>query len=116
TNPGEVEAFAAALVARAAELRLPALFQRARAGAVLQVIDRSGISVIAVGSAALSEDELEAVLRFGLSQYLAVGFADAQALFEAGVEHEPLSSVSPGDVYVIAGGARDGEILCMMAL
>jgi hypothetical protein len=112
----EVEAFAQTLVARAAALRMPALFERSRSDALLQVIDRSGVSVIVVESAALSENELEAVLRFRLAQYLAVGFADAQALFEARIEHEPLASVSATDVQLIAGSAHDGEILCTMAL
>lgn len=110
------DAFAGSLMARAAELKLPALFQRSCHDAVLQVLDRSGVSVVVVENAMLSDDELESVLRFRLAQYLAVGFADAHSLFEAGVEHEPLSSVSPTDLHVLAGSARDGEILCTMAL
>ena len=62
------------------------------------------------------EEELAAVLRFRLAQYLAVGFADARAVLESGLDHEPLSSVPPSDFHVLAGDALDGEILCYLAV
>jgi Cyclic nucleotide-binding domain len=112
----EADAFAESLLARSARLRLPALFERPRPEAVYQVRDRGGVSVVMLETRALSEHELAAVLRFRLAQYLAVGFADAQAVFESGLEHEPLSSVSPSDFHVLAGSAHDGEILCYLAV
>ena len=117
TNRGQdADAFAESLLERAARLRLPELFGRPRPEAVYQVRDRGGVSVVMLETQALSEQELAAVLRFRLAQYLAVGFADPRAVFESGLEHEPLSSVPPSDFHVLAGDAHDGEILCYLAV
>ena len=82
TNRGQdADAFAESLLERAARLRLPELFGRPRPEAVYQVRDRGGVSVVMLETQALSEQELAAVLRFRLAQYLAVGFADASRRF-----------------------------------
>jgi len=118
TNRGDdraVDAFAASLLERADGIRLPGLFCRPRPDALYQMRDRSGVSVAVLQTQALTEDELTSVLRYRLAQYLAAGFADARALYERGLEHEPLSSVPPTDFHVLAGTA-DGELLCSLAI
>jgi hypothetical protein len=108
--------FVRSLVARAESLRLPTLFTWPRPEAVYQVRDRGGVAVTMIQTRDLSEPELAGVLRFRLAQYLAVGFADARAVFESGLEHEPLSSVPRSDYHIIAGSAHDGEVLCYLAV
>jgi Cyclic nucleotide-binding domain len=110
------DAFAAMLVERAAALRLPSLFCRPRSDAVHQVVDRHGVSVAIVETQSLSDEELTAILRFRLAQYLAAGFADADLFYERNLEHEPLASVAPSDLHVVAGSAAEGEILCYLTL
>ncbi len=112
----EPEAFAESLVKHAAALRLPSLFGDSRPDAVHQVFDRAGVSVVMIETRALSEQELTAILRFRLAQYLAAGFADASVIFERRLEHEPLESVAPSDFHVLAGSAEDGEILCYLTV
>jgi SAM-dependent methyltransferase len=113
---GAVNAFVQALLARAANLRLPALFGDSRQGAVYQLRERNGISAVMLETGALTEDEQTTILRFRLAQYLASGFADARRLFAADLDHEPRSSLSRSDYHVIVGSARDGEVLCYMTV
>ena len=112
----DADAFAQSLLERAARVRLPDLFGRSRPEAVYQVRDRGGVSVVMLETRALSEQELAGLLRFRLAQYVAVGFSDARAVMESGLEHEPLSSVPPSDFHVLAGRASDGEILSCLAV
>src|SRR5262245_47646800 len=55
-------------------------------------------------------------MKYRLAQYVAVNFIDSEMVYEARMEHEPLSGVGAGDVHVIAASAETGEILCYAAL
>jgi hypothetical protein len=109
------EAYVAAVVERGASQRLPDLF-RARADAIYRLTDRNGVSVTVLPTPALDEAELIALLRYRLAQYIAVGFVDPDLVYEARMEHEPLSHVSADDIHLIAGSARGGELLCYLSL
>jgi hypothetical protein len=108
----EVEAFIAALVEDADRQRLPELFSGDHPGALYWVQDRYGVSVIALPTSALSEEQLVKILQYRLAQYLLVNFADAHMVYEAQMRHEPRSAVSEEDIHVLAGEAATGQILC----
>jgi hypothetical protein len=108
--------FAERLLARATALRVPALFGRHHPEAVYEVRNRNGLSVLVLPTEALTEDELSAILSFRLAQYVAAGFVDVAALYDRGVDREPLSSIPRTDLHVIAGTARDGELLAYLAV
>src|SRR5215831_6300443 len=93
----EVEAYIAALVEDADRQRLPELFEGDHPGALYRVHDRHGVSVIALPTTALSEEQCVKILKYRLAQYLLVNFADARMVYEAQLEHEPLSAVSEQD-------------------
>jgi hypothetical protein len=111
-HDAEVEAYIAALVEDADRQRLPELFGGDHPGALYQMHDRHGVSVIALPTTALSEEQLVKILKYRLAQYLLVHFADARMVYEAQLEHEPFSAVSDQDIHVIAGVATTGQILC----
>jgi hypothetical protein len=113
---GAVGEFLGRLLERAWALRLPDLFTCACPGAVWQRLDRHGVSVVALPTEALTEDELETVRRFVLAHLVAAGFADLDALYEARVEALPRSSIRPGELHLLAGSPDDGEILCYTAV
>jgi hypothetical protein len=108
----EVEAYITALVEDADRQRLPELFDSEHPGALYWMHDRHGVSVIALPTSALSEEQLVKILQYRLAQYLLVNFADAHMVYEAQLQHEPRSAVSEGDIHVIAGEAATGQILC----
>jgi len=110
-NP-EAEAFAQGVIEAVAQQRLPELFAGARPEALYRLPDRNGVSVVVLRTPALTEEQLRRLLKYRMAQYLAVHFVDPQTVYEARVEHEPLTNVSPDDVHVIAGCAETGEILC----
>ncbi len=108
----EVETFARGLIDAVAHQRIPDLFSRAHPNALYSVPNRNGVCVLALRTTDLLEDELVAMMKYRLAQYLAVQFVDATMIYEERLEHEPLSSVSPLDIHVIAGSVETGEILC----
>lgn len=112
--------YAAALIERAAGIRLPALFARRRAAGDDRAIHRSrarrGIQAVAVATDALREEELVAIMRYRLAQYLSVHFVDHERIFRERIEYEPLDHTSPHDVHIITGSADTGEIYCYMTL
>jgi hypothetical protein len=112
----EVAAFVQGLIEDAARLRLPELFTGDHPEALYYLPDRNGVGVIALPTTALSEDQLIAIMKYRLAQYLAVNFVDARMVYEARMAYEPLAGVSPHDVHVIAGSTVSGEILCYMAI
>lgn len=121
-KPGEAEEaseaqqYARALIDAAAGITIPELFAGTHSDALYQVADRHGVSVVVLPTPALSEEQLIALMKYRLAQYLAINFVDARMIFEAGIEHEPLSGVSDQDVHVIAGSAATGEVLCYAAI
>jgi len=112
----DVEAFINSLVEKAAHARLPGLFAQRPDGALYRVAEREGVSVVALRTLQLTQDELITLMKFRLAQYVAVNFIDPRMVYDARMEHEPLSGVSEGDVHLIAGSAATGEILCYAAI
>lgn len=110
------EAFIRCLLDKAARQRLPELFTGEHPDALYYIRNRNGVSVIALRTPSLSQDQLIKIMTYRLAQYVAINFVDARMVYEAGMEHEPLSSVSKDEVNVIAGSAETGQILCYMAI
>lgn len=111
-GPG-LQRFLAAVVDAGSRQRVPGLL--AEHDAIYRVRDRHGIDVVALPTTALEDGRLIALLRFRMAQYLALGFFDAAVAFEHGMEHEPLSAVSPSDVHYVAVSPQ-GEILAYATL
>jgi hypothetical protein len=111
----ELEPDAAAWVGRlvddAANIRLPGLFADGR-DSIYRVPERSGIGVIALPGSGLESDELVALMRYRLAQYLDSDFVDGRVVYEQRLEHEPLDAVSDEDIHIVAGSAETGELLC----
>jgi cAMP-dependent protein kinase regulator len=112
----EAAAFIANLIETAARQRLPDLFNGEHPDALFRVPDRNGVSVLVVRTPHLSEEHLVKLMKYRLAQYLAVNFVDTEMIYEARMEYEPLSGVSPYDVHFIAGSTETGEILCYAAV
>ena len=112
----EVEAYARVLIDNAAHARLPELFTAEHPDALYRVPDRNGVSVVVLRTTSLTEEQLISLMKFRLAQYLAVNFIDSKMVYDARMEYEPLSGISPNDVHVIAGSKATGEILCIAAL
>src|SRR5690349_20900347 len=88
----EEVAYCEHLMAVAAGIRLPALFTGDRPGTVWHVPNRHGVSVVALRRSALADEELVALLRYRLGQYVhpSIGIIDPRLVFQARLEHEPL--------------------------
>ena len=112
SDPPEITAFVHNLVEEAARCRLPELFSLGHRDALYRLPDRHGVSVVALRTSSLSEGQLNKLMRYRLAQYLQVNFVDRQMVYEARMMQEPLSSVTPDDIHVIAGDAATGELLC----
>jgi CRP-like cAMP-binding protein len=104
------------LIETAARQRLPDLFAGEYPDALYRVRDRNGVSVLVVRTPQLSEEHLVKLMKYRLAQYLAVNFVDTEMIYQARIEYEPLSGVSPHDVHFIAGSVETGEILCYAAV
>ena len=115
-DDASAEAYVAGLVDAAGEIRLPKLFSKPHKDALFSVPDRQGIAVTALKTSSLKEDELIALMRFRLAQYLEANFVAANVVYERRLEHEPLDGVFPNDIHVVAGSVDDGEILCYATL
>jgi len=112
----EAAAFIGDLIETAARQRLPELFAAEYPDALYRVRNRNGVSVLVVRTPQLSEEHLVKLMKYRLAQYLAVNFVDSEMIYQARMEYEPLSGVSPRDVHFIAGSAETGEILCYAAV
>jgi hypothetical protein len=60
----------------------------------------------------LSSEELVALMRYRLAQYLDSDFVDGRVVYEQRLEHEPLDAVSGDDIHIVAGSAETGELFC----
>ena len=114
TGDPDVDAYVLGLVTRAAEARMPQLFNDGRS--TLYRLERNGVSVIAVPTAGLSESELKAIMAYRLAQYLVVHFVDPRMIYAAKMEHEPVARVSKVDIHFLAGSTETGELLCYATL
>lgn len=108
----ESEGFIRGLLDHAANIRLPELFKGEQPKALYHLPNRHGVSVVALRTASLSQDQLIKIMTYRLAQYVAIGFVDPQMVYKKRMEHEPLSDVSPDEVHIVAGSAETGEILC----
>jgi hypothetical protein len=108
----EAEDFVRSLVEQASVLRLPELFAPERADRIYFQPARNGVVTTVVRTTALSEPELITLMKYRLAQYAVINFVDANMIYEARLEYEPLDGVAPGDIHVIAGSEETGEILC----
>jgi len=104
--------YAQGLIDAATRERLPDLFTADLPGLLYRVAARNGVSVVVLTTSSLTETQLTILMKYRLAQYLATNFVDRAMIYEAGLEHEPLSGVSPDDVHVVAGSVATGEILC----
>lgn len=111
-----VQEFIQDVIAAAGRDRMPELFAHPHPDALYYIPHRSGLSVIALPTPALSPAQLTKLLRYRLAQYLAVGFLDDQRVYEARLEHEPAANVLPADIHYVAGNALTGEIICYLTL
>lgn len=112
----DVAAWVERRVADGSGRRLPELIASGRPELLYRLGDRHGVSVAACRTASLNDAELRSLMTYRLAQYLAVGFVDPISVFEAGLEHEPLSNVGPADVHIVAANAASGQILCYLSL
>ncbi len=115
-DDASAESYVAGLVEAAAAIRLPGLFAKPHPNAILSVQDRGGISVTALRTTDLTEEQLVELMRFRLAQYLEVNFVEPTVVYEQRLEHESLDNVYPNDVHVVAGSVDEGEILCYATL
>lgn len=106
------DGFAEQVIRAGAAVRLRSLLGTPRPGALYQVADRNGISVVALPSTALTDREVADLLAFRFAQYLAIGFVDRQIARAQNMRCEPATVVRPGDVHIVAGVPGTGEILC----
>jgi hypothetical protein len=111
-----VEVYVRALLDRAAGLRLLDLFADPHPAALYHLPNRHDVSVIALRTTSLSQDQLSTILTYRLAQYLIAQQVDAYMVYAERMENEPLSSVSPDDIHVIAGSPETGEIYCYATL
>jgi hypothetical protein len=111
-----VDGYVRALVDGAAHIRMPELLGTPHPGALYQVLDRNGVGVIALRTTRFSEAQLSRLMSFRLAQYVSAGLVDPHVVYRDGLQHDLPSSVSTGDVHLIAGVPRTGQILCYMVL
>ena len=104
------------LLDRAATIRLPELFASAHPDALYQLPNRHGVSVVALRTSSLSQQQLTHILTYRLAQYLITGMIDADVIYQTQMAHEPFSSVAAKDIHVVAGSPETGQIFCYMVL
>lgn len=114
-DPG-AEAFFRRLLDKAAALHMPELFAAPPAGALYHLRDRHGVGVVALRTTSLSREQLLGIMTYRLAQYVVLDYVNRKMVYEAGLEHESLENVAPGDVHFIAGSAESGEPLCYMVI
>jgi hypothetical protein len=112
----EADEYIQGLLRRAAGIRLPEFFQTRHPDALYHLSNRGGVSVVALRTTALTEDQLVSILTYRLAQYVAINFVDPSVVYQRRLTHEPLTSTSPSEIHIIAGSADTGEILCYLAV
>ena len=97
-------------------LALPELTRGRPRDALYHLAGREGVGVLAIESAALTDEQQEALLRFRFAQYAAAGFIDPELAWRHRLTHEPLAEPEPATVNCVAYSARDGRMLAYVAL
>jgi hypothetical protein len=115
-DDASAEAYIAGLVEAAAEIRLPKLFARPHPDAIFSVPNRHDVAVTVLRTSSLNEEQLTALMRFRLAQYIEANFVQTDVVYDQRLEHEPLDTAHLNDVHVLAGTVSDGEILCYATL
>lgn len=108
----QIEAYVAGVVEAAAGIRMPELLEIDHPDVIYRLPDRSGVGAVILPTTLLTEEQLVSLLRYRMAQYMMVGFVDLEYAFEHKLEHEPASSINPGDLHVVAMSSETGEILC----
>jgi Cyclic nucleotide-binding domain len=108
--------FARDLIEDVAQLKMPELFRQQHQDAIYYLANRNGVSVVVLRTPALSGEQLTKLLKYRLAQYLSVGFIDPQKVYEARLQHEPVSLVHPKDIHYIACSSASGKMLCYATL
>jgi hypothetical protein len=111
-----INSYARRLVEDAAQIRVPELLTTPHAEGLYQVLDRNGVGVVALRTSSLSEAQLTRLLSYRLAQYLLADLVDPEVVYRDRLRHDLLSSVSSGDIHLIAGVPGTGQILCYMVL
>jgi hypothetical protein len=104
------------LLDRAAAIRLPELFASPHPDALYRLPNRHGVSVVALRTSSLSQEQLTHILTYRLAQYLITGMIDSDVIYQTQMAHEPFSSVSAKDIHVVAGSPETGQIFSYMVL
>jgi hypothetical protein len=107
-----VNAYVTAMIAAAAELTFPDLLDPPAGSALYHRRDRNGVTTVVLPASALSEPQLIGLMKYRLAQYVAINFVDARMIYDAQMQYEPLSRISPHDIHVLALSEATGEILC----
>ena len=76
------------------------LFASKPSNALYHLLNRGGVSIVALRTADLSREQLIKILTYRLAQYVAVNFVEHQMVYKARMEHDPLSDVSSDDVRI----------------
>jgi hypothetical protein len=108
----EAKQFANNLLEKASHEHLSDLFASPPPQTLYYLPNRNGISVIAVPTRGMTTEQLIRLQRYRLAQYVTIGFVDAQATYERGMDYEPLDFIGPEDIHFIATSSATGEILC----
>lgn len=116
TTASNVERFIQSLIDRGTRGRLTPLFTEPQSEALVQQLNRNGVSTIVMRTSSLTRDQLVTISKFWFAQYVAIGFVDARLVYEAQIEYEPVETLGEDDIHVLAGSADTGEILCYTTL
>ncbi len=112
----ERDRYVGELVEAGSSVALPELTRGPWPEAVHRVRDRRGLGVIGLPTAALTEAQREALLRFRFAQYLAVGFVDRDLVYRERLEHEPAVPAEPHTIHLVAFSSDGGRVLAYLAL
>ena len=116
-EPGEsedaaVNAYVAGMIDAAAHLTFPELLTMPPEALLYHLRDRNGVTVVALPTSALTEEQLIGLMKYRLAQYVAINFVDARMIYAARMQYEPLSRMSAHDTHVIALSEKTAEIIC----
>jgi hypothetical protein len=100
----------------AARVRVPELLATRHAEALYQLLGRNGVAVVALRTSSLSKEQLSQLMLYRLAQDMLADLIDPDAVYRDGLQQHLPSSGSTGDIHLIAGVPRTGQILCYMML